>query len=150
MSDDDKKYAAPPDEFPDKGESGSGSTVGYSVEARYAYYKPLPITEDFTLDLRWRRIPINTRGPIGVPDRNAWHGDAIRYGLHSWEAAQALRWWFLADLETQRNLSTMCVETRIVEHKITYSFSVEATGATDPQDFRSDRFPSRKKPEPQP
>lgn len=139
-----ERYAAPADEFPRKGNSGNGSTTGYSVEARYAYDSPL-VVGDITLDLRWRTIHF-PQGSPGVPERAAWEGDPIRYGLHTWAAAEALRWWFVAEVEAAHR-GHFCLETRIVEHHIKYNYSVEAVGATEAADLRyGNRFPSRKAP----
>ena len=45
-------------------------------------------------------------------------------------AAQALRWWLHAAAEAD-NMSGLCLETRIISHKISYSHKIETVGAHD-------------------
>ncbi len=111
------------DKFPRKGGSSSGSEIAYSVEARYNYSH----AEKFgalILDKRWTRINFE-KTDIGVPNTVRTQF-STENNLLSWVAANALRWWFLSSLGFS---GTTCVETRIVKHVITYSFSEEITSA---------------------
>jgi hypothetical protein len=117
------RYAAPPDVFPKKGSAGSGTDTAYSVEARLAFHQPRAVCGHL-LDLRWTTLQFERGGPVGVPQHRPFDFAKSSSGLLSYQAAQALRWWFLANAEQE--FSCLCVETRIVEHKITYSFSTEA------------------------
>lgn len=119
------KYPAPPDEFPSKGSSGSGTEVAFSVQARLAYIEPRQVAGHL-LDTRWTTLHFE-KSPIGVPTKPQL--SSVNHGLLSYQAAQALRWWFLAQADVE--FSCLCIETRIVEHKITYSFTETAQRAGD-------------------
>lgn len=136
---DDPKYAAPVDNFPQKGSSGSGDDILYSVQARLAYHDARLICGHL-LDLRWKTLYFE-KSPIGVPAARPFRFGAMATGLLSYQAAQALRWWFLAEAET--NFSCLCVETRLVEHRVSYSYSSEAIRAVAPigSDDRSNTMP---------
>lgn len=112
-------------EFPIKGQSGSGSTLGYSVEARSTFSRPQPFGE-IVLDERWLRIYF-PKGPIGVPAENRFTSTGLREcSLLPYASAEALRWWFLAEIE--KGIGGMCVETRIVQHQVKYQYSEEIVG----------------------
>lgn len=118
--------------------SASGNFMGYSVEARSTYYKPEKIGE-LLLDKRWRQIHwSDDRG--GMPEGPSYQQPWLRsHGLFSYQAAQALRWWFLAEVEA--NGRHFCIETRLVEHKVTYSTKAEEGRALDKigKDGREDK-----------
>lgn len=122
----DDKYATTPDVFPMKGSSGSGSDSGFTVQARYAYPEP----KDFhgqILDNRWRTLHFQ-QSPIGVPAQARyapWSGSMP--GLMTYPAAEALRWWFIAN--AAHSFDHFCLETRIIKHEIKYSYSEEAVAA---------------------
>lgn len=118
------EYQPPADEFPSKGSSGSGTEIAYSVQARLAYHQPRQVCGHL-LDLRWTTLYFE-KSPIGVPVRA---GSMARghCGLLSYQAAQALRWWFLAQAELE--FSCLCLETRLVEHRVEYSYSATAARA---------------------
>jgi hypothetical protein len=120
------KYPTEPDNFPKKGTSGSGGLIAYSVEARYAFPSPKVIA-GMTLDARWQKVQF-TEAAMGVPIGRSYNDPWLRNtGLLGYQAAQALRWWFLAHAEAE--LSCLCVETRLIEHKIEYSYSETAQKA---------------------
>lgn len=124
MSSDD--YPTGPDEFPRKASNGSGSMKGYSVEARYAYPSPKMFAGNL-LDARWSTVQfVETIPPFGVPNGRRYSEPWLRNtGLYTYQAAQALRWWFLAAAEAE--FSVLCIETRLVEHDIVYSYGSTAT-----------------------
>lgn len=122
----DDKYAPSPDSFPCKGSSGNGSENAYSVQARMAYHEPKEICGQL-LDTRWRTIYFQ-QSPIGVPTQSRhcpWQGSLP--GMMTYQAAEALRWWFLAN--AAHTYDHFCVETRLVKHKITYSYEEVAVAA---------------------
>ncbi len=118
------KYLAPADEFPKKGTSASGTDTAYTVEARMAYHRP-EIVAGHNLDLRWSRVSFEA-SRVGVPNRPSMF-PLERLGLLSYQAAQALRWWFVA--EAAKDHKHLCVETRLVEHEVKYSYSETAERA---------------------
>lgn len=153
MTNKEPKYAAPADDFPKKGPSGSGTDVSYSVEARLAYWEPRQVCGHL-LDTRWTRLHF-AKSPIGVPAKKfaMLAGPAIAAGneLLDYQAAQALRWWFLANAEQE--FSCGCIETRLVKHTVRYEYSITAESAHDyigEGESRTNIMPAdyHKKPEP--
>lgn len=114
------------EEFPKSGSSGSGTTTGYTVEARHNYHDPVTIGSQ-TFDLRWREVRYQ-RGVPGVPTRSGSPHDEGTYRTYSFPAAQALRWWLHAESEAGTGFG-VCLETRLIEHKIEYKYSVTAIAA---------------------
>lgn len=107
-----------------KGPGGSGTTYGYTVEARFSYHEPAQIG-GVLLDNRWREVKF-TASTIGVPRGPRWNAAQFEQGgLVGYAAAQALRWWLHADAEANSVGGGVCLETRIVKHKLTYSYAVE-------------------------
>lgn len=111
-------------EYPKKGQSQSGTNHAYSVQARYDYPEP-KVFGDIILHKEWKTIYFPKSRDVGVPTGNAldWAGNQM--GLMSYQAAQALRWWFHANAEAEI-LGSLCLETRIVKHKVEYSIKEEA------------------------
>ena len=110
------------DVFPREDSRGSGSTTAYSVEARTTYFSPQKLGE-IILDDKWRTIPFaKAKEPIGVPNTLHCH-HAEQAGLMTWPAANALRWWLHAGHDR------FCLETRIVKHKVTWSYSIKTESA---------------------
>lgn len=115
------KYPVAPDDFPKKGTSGNGGMKAYSVEARLAYPTPRQVA-GMLLDTRWQKVHFHNSTPFGVPIGRSYNDPWLKAtGLMGYQAAQSLRWWFLAVAEAE--LSCGCVETRLIEHKIEYSYS---------------------------
>jgi hypothetical protein len=99
-----------------KERSSSHSTmIGYTVEAMYDSNHP-QIVAGQLLDNRWREVQFDDKSPIGVPTTNWFTRDIRKHGLYSYEAAQALRWWFHAAGNSES--MCMCLKTRLVEHKV--------------------------------
>lgn len=119
-------YDPPPDNFPSKGPSrGSGSDTLYSIQARMATYEPQLVCGHL-LDLRWTTLHFPS-APIGVPQHRPFQFGAMMTGLMSYQAAQALRWWFHA--EADKESCGLCLETRLIEHRVRYEYSSEAVRA---------------------
>jgi hypothetical protein len=130
------------DVFPRKGQSGSGTEIGYSVEARYNYPSPKAFG-DIILDDRWRTVHF-PEGKTGVPAGPIYYTHTRAQGLFGYSAAQALRWWLhaLADAEI---LGGLCIETRLVKHEINYSnqTTIIAAQAYIGGDDRSNTMPPK-------
>lgn len=110
------------DVFPRKGCSGGGSCPAYSVEARHMYSEPIKIGDQiFTKE--WKRVNFK-RGDTGIPVR-LFCREAEDMGLLPYGSAQALRW------SLHSGIDTICLETRIVKHTVTWSHSETVEGAFD-------------------
>lgn len=107
--------------------SQSGTETAYSVEARYNNHSPIVIGGQ-VFDNRWRAVKFD-KSPIGVPDEKSFHRHAEEYGLHGYAAAQALRWWLHAAADAERIGGSLCLESRLVKHTISYSQKVVAISA---------------------
>lgn len=107
--------------------SGSGTAPAYTIEARCTS-RPKKVG-DIILDKEWRNIDF-TRGNYGVPLSRFNRYIYEQCGMFNYQAAQALRWWFHAELENEP-LGGLCIDTRLVKHLIKYSYSAEAIGQHD-------------------
>lgn len=121
-------------EFPRKVHEGSTPRLyGYSVQARFYGHtngQSKRVNDNFTLTATWQNIPFETSN-VGVP---AQHWGLDRHlaivNLMSYDAAQALRWWFLASLNAQP-LGSLCVETRLIQHEVRVNWTSTATRVCD-------------------
>jgi len=52
----------------------------------------------------------------------------------TYETAQALRWWFIANIRNTLSVNSWCLETRIVPYKIKYDISATKQEAIEPLD----------------
>ena len=102
---------------------GSGSFPAYSVEARDTYGPArADIIPGIQLDTVWRPVSFQ-RAQAGVPIGPSYSADIMeRCGVMSYPAAQALRWWLHAQAEAGKT-SGLCLETRLVEHRVKYSIT---------------------------
>lgn len=114
-------------DFPKSRGSTSGTTTGYSVEARYTYHEP-KVVAGALLDNRWRELHF-PEGQPGVPAVCRHHTELLHTRLMEYQAAQALRWWFLANAAADGFTGTLCVETRLVEHSVEYTSKTQALKA---------------------
>lgn len=115
----------PPSEFPKKGSNHNGTEHAYTIEARSMFNEPQVFGKQI-FDQRWKRVQFDqVAPPFGVPAGHSMVAD--RLGLHSYPAAQALRWWFHANAHA--TFSGICLESRIVKHAVSYTFSEEAVSA---------------------
>lgn len=121
------------------GQSGSGSGAGYSVEARYNYVEPVTI-DGITLDNRWRRIWFS-EGSAGIPAYGRTGRGLRETNLYSYEGAQALRWWFIAIAGSQKMNTSLCLETRIVQHRVRWSYSETPVAYVDETKYGEPRLP---------
>jgi hypothetical protein len=120
--------------------NGSGTTIGYSIEAR-STSKPTLILGNM-IGEKWTRLEFQ-RGEKGVPIPGCYDGSGqlAKLGLFSYSSAQAIRWWFHAASENDfindvepplRSLRGILprpwgVETRLVKHEVKYQYTVTAT-----------------------
>lgn len=118
-------------DYPYDGNSCSGTDEGWTVEARYVYPSPLVFGEQI-FDSRWKSVDFY-KSPIGVPsgNENYMNRFAALMGLLPYKSAQALRWWFLAELGRDGISGGLCLETRLVRHEVKYSVSSKAVSAHD-------------------
>jgi len=108
--------------------SGSGSETGYTVEAMHNYVNPISVAGQI-FDNRWRQVEFK-ESAIGVPSCPRHHRYVAENGMLGYSAAQALRWWLHAQAESEHGMA-ICLETRIVSHRISYSYKVESVSAHD-------------------
>lgn len=109
-------------------ESGSGTIIGWTVEARYVCDGAI-IVGGQTFDQKWRRVHF-PEGRFGVPRGAIFQEPWLKLtGRYSYEAAQALRWWLYVEREKRDGMGTLCLETRLVRHKISFEFDVKPDGA---------------------
>jgi hypothetical protein len=129
------------DQFPVDRASGSGSTDGYTVEARLNYNGRSEVIAGVCLGPTWVTLDFQ-KAPagFGVPQGNVGHGHLPYTDLLAYPSAQALRWWFLANAYAERK--DTCLETRLIKHTASYSFKEVATGVVDLTDGAG-RFVSR-------
>jgi len=93
----------------------NGTNIGYMVEARA---KNIPVKFQGTLlDKEWRQVSFVSAPPgFGVPARYGMDHANAMFGLYSYEAAQALRWWALAN----DILARYQIETRLMRYRAEY------------------------------
>lgn len=136
--------------------SGSGTTVGYSVEVR-SRSQPTFIDGNM-IGEKWTRLEF-PRGEKGVPVPGCYDssGQMAKLGLFSYQSAQAIRWWFQAAAENDfiddatpiriPMPRPWAIETRLVRHEIKYQYTVTATSA---HEVLEDMSAPPKEPEPKP
>ncbi len=113
-------------ELPYSASSGSMGGDGWSVEVRIeAYAKPIPIGSagEFMVTTQWQRLPFQ-QAPIGVPAYSEYQGYLGYTNYLNYPAAQALRWWFHAEIAKQT--IGLGVQSRLVKHQITVEHKVTA------------------------
>ena len=87
---------------------------GYTVQARYSRDGAKEICGQTFTD-SWSEVRFE-RGRTGVPISSPGDHAINVSGLLSYQSAEAMRWWFLANAAAQFN--HMCLETRIIEHAV--------------------------------
>jgi hypothetical protein len=131
-----------------KGQSGSGTTRGYSVEARFAHREPRAVGGEL-FDNRWKRVHwIENSHGIGNPRPYFRENVLDELGLMGLNEAEALRWNFLCLADASGPAGSLCFETRLVKHEVKYSRSETPVEYLRPQDGRGD-IPEDMREEPQ-
>ncbi len=120
-----QKAIQEPGEFPRaKGQSHGGTESAWSVQARHTGPAPVQLGGQ-TFDNRWRNVGFS-ESRLGVP-ANKPFSQATQFGLLSYPAAQALRWWFHANAAL--SYQHLLLETRLVQHQVEYQISERAISA---------------------
>ena len=110
--------------------NSSGTETFYTVECRCPGSRPIVVLgQAITSD--WLPVQVD-RGPVGVPVSADWRNIATQ-GHYTYAAAQAIRWWFLAEAERCR--LGMFVETRLVKHETNYMSLTTAVAAVEPTEW---------------
>ena len=106
--------------------SGSGTEIGYTVEARENASTFIQINGQ-TFDKQWREVNFKE---LGIPQCAAFRKQTLKHGLLGYATAQTLRWWLHAQSEAEHGIA-LCFETRIVSHRISYSHKIETIAVHD-------------------
>lgn len=106
--------------------SATGTNYGYQVQARYIGTEGVKQVGDLILCQKWKNVPFRRPSPIGVPSARDFEWYLLATDCMNYEAAEALRWWFLATCVSESFGGRLCVETRIIRFKIDYSFAGKA------------------------
>jgi len=98
----------------------SGTKHAYRVEVRCGAHEPR-VVQGITLDKEWREIHF-PEGVPGVPVGPRFDiPELMSTSTLSYQAAQALRWWFHASVEAEKGLNSVMIDSRIVKYEIKYS-----------------------------
>ena len=125
--------------------SGGGEHRYYVVEARTTYPEP-QVVNGVLLTRDWRRLPVTEvarvpvaigAGAITVPASSWPSVNPTGMGLMEREAAYALAVRFMVDGGDQHGgysagTAQLCVEARLVEVKLVYSYGVTEVGVCEP------------------
>jgi hypothetical protein len=114
----------------EKGPSRGGTQSAWSVQVRCSGHMAPVILGEHAFDNQWRDLPFEI-GAHGIPMGSRFDVHQ-QMGLMTYAAAQALRWWFLADLTVAGKEYRF--ETRLVRHEVTYSISTKPLGACQQTD----------------
>lgn len=88
---------------------------------------------DTVFDKEWRRVDFQG-STLGVPSRI----EQDFPGTYDYAAAQALRYWWIANLSAVRVTGSLCIETRLVEYHCERSHTQTAVAYIDPLDARGE------------
>jgi len=141
------KHSRFPVEEGKHGPSGSGTLCGYAVEARFNQHHAEPVGSQI-FDNRWQTVHFDRSG-FGVPSSRFASGVLAELNLMSYEQAEAMRWWFLANVEATRIGGCLCFETRLVEYEVKYSRSAKPVEYLNALDCRG-QVPKDMLPPPEP
>lgn len=132
-------------EYPKEGPSQSGTGLkGYSVMARHNYHDPLKIAGQI-FDNRWRTVNF-VESNVGVPSGPLMYQAQYQAcQVVGYSAAQALRWWLHAIADSGLLMGGLCLETKIINHEIKYSYECVAVSESDVvgEDHASHMHPTR-------
>lgn len=108
---------------------GSSTSTGYTVEARF-FMRDAEMIRQQVYDDKWRQVELY-QSAIGVLMSTSYQRELIEHGLLSYSAAQALRWWFHAQAEIECVGGAPGLQTRLVQHRVTYTNEVAAIGVVN-------------------
>ena len=113
--------------------SGENRAVGYRPEIRTSYHSP-SLVAGHIVDSEWRPIKFENRNDIfGVPS-GYFDKQLAEHGLLSYAQAETIRWWFMAQAESERAVGALCLETRLQAYDLVTTYKVtpkNITGAID-------------------
>lgn len=131
--------------------TGSGTEIGYSVQARSTSGSTLIRGQIF--GPAWTTVEFSTRDDNnGVPSPGGFDlsGQLSNHGLLSYASAQAIRWWFHAESEDSQHklsiakdirqigwgldTSSIGIETRLVKHEVKYSYTTAVSAHEEVKD----------------
>jgi hypothetical protein len=115
--------------------SRNGISYGYYVEARMTNGNP-KLFGDQIFDGEWRRVHFSY-DPAGVPPRDKYDYELAAHSLLSYEGAQALRWWLLAEAEYAS------ISTRLRRYEVRYTSNIYEKETVDEQGGRFERAISK-------
>jgi hypothetical protein len=122
---------------------------GYTVEARCTLKHPKTVNGK-ALGGEWLQLEFpHGRGVPAAPP----YSPLPLMGLLSYQAAQALRWWWIAEAEAADICSTNGIETRLVQFDVKVDWEARAVAAVDEQPHHfgaSPRLPKSAPPSEQP
>lgn len=114
---------------------GTTTATGYSVEIRTSYRQPC-LVHGVIVDATWRTLSHEIRKDgVGVP-LGYFDQKLSEHGLLGYSAAQALRWWFLAAAEAERPIGSLCLETRLRQHRLELTHEVSELDVIEALDCR--------------
>jgi hypothetical protein len=88
------------------------------------------------VDATWRTLSHEIRKDgVGVPV-GYFDQKLSEHGLLGYSAAQALRWWFLAAAEAERPMGSLCLETRLRQHRLELTHEVSELDVIEALDCR--------------
>ena len=112
-------------EYPQNAGNGSMRMTAYTVEARLNTSEPREIAGRI-FDKRWRKVHFD-QAKVGVPIASPLHLHEFRQvNVMEYSSAQALRWWLHAIADTSSIAGGLCLETKLVKHKIESTYKCEA------------------------
>lgn len=117
--------------------AGNGTGCGYRVEARVNYSES-KIIGGIIFDNRWRQIPWTETIRKGIPRPAYSRPELALAHLLTRHEAEAHRWWFICIAEAGEMCGALCLETRIVEYTVNYSYDATKTTYLDAFDGRAD------------
>jgi hypothetical protein len=114
--------------------SGSGTYIGYRLEARLSGDHPAPYDcgNHFILGNHWQIVPVYEGGPFGFRSELwTWHDHSKSLGLIDFEVAMGLA----AQMHAQHRLANWRMEFRITRHKVEHSYKTTDDGEGEPFSF---------------
>lgn len=118
--------------------SNSESRVdGFRVEVRTCYHTP-HMAAGQIIDAEWRTLQVKFGDDVmGIqcPD-GPWTRRLKDHGLMTRNQAEAIRFWFLSIAEAERVSGALCIETRLVRHRLTETVTVTREEEMDALDYR--------------
>jgi hypothetical protein len=113
----------------EQGPSRSGTQTVWSVQVRCPGHLPPFVIGDHAFDNQWRALPLYEAFPgAGVPMASKYDVAPLM-GFMTYQAAQALRWWFLATQAAAHKEYRF--ETRLVKHELRYQISTKPIAACE-------------------